>query len=485
MHNIDRLRSAFGPAIVGVIALSAAIASVVGVARMGAAGWLVALGAFAVAGGAAAMWLADRTGPMTRIVTSAALAVQVAILVYATSGHAFQIDMHMYFFATLAVTAGWVDERALIANAAVTALHHLILNFALPWAVFPEESSDLPRVIIHAAILVSQTVVLCWLAARLRQAFEQAEAMQASAEDAGRSAAELAKSEGRRAEGEGRHRAELQDAVAGFQRDIGGLIERLRAESRQMTQTSQSLAGVAASASRDAEQAADSSQQSSGAIGAVAAATEQLTHSVAEIQNQIGGMKAIIDKVNGAAATAQGDVGQLTEQANRISEVVAIIQNIAGQTNLLALNATIEAARAGESGKGFAVVANEVKVLADQTGKATEDIAQRIAAINASTRSTVGAMEEIARRIEEASHCAGGIVASIDQQRVATSEIAVNISNVADRTRQVSDLSRRASEQTRSADQSTQSVAQTAVKTEAATDGLARSVETFLRRLAG
>ena len=485
MNNIDRLRSTFAPAIVGVIALSAAIAAIVAVLRMGAGGWLVALGAFAVAGGAAAMWLADRTGPMTRIVTSAALAVEVAILVYAETGHAFQIDMHMFFFASLAITAGWVDERALIANATVVALHHLILNFALPWAVFPEATSDLPRVLIHAAILVSQTVALCWLAARLRQAFAETEVLQVKAEDASRSASDLAASEGRRAEGEIRRRSDLQETISGFQREIGGLIENLRAQSRRMSQTSQSLTSVAASASRDAEQAAESSQASSGAIGAVAAATEQLTHSVAEIQNQIGGMKAIIDKVNGAAATAQGDVGQLTNQANRISEVVAIIQNIAGQTNLLALNATIEAARAGEMGKGFAVVANEVKVLADQTGKATEDIAQRISAINASTRSTVGAMEEIARHIDEASLCAGGIVSSIDQQRSATSEIAANISHVANSTRQVSDLSRRASEQTRSADQSTRSVAETAVQTETATDGLATSMETFLRRLAG
>ena len=484
MNNIDRLRAAFAPAIIGVIALSAAIAATVGVLRMDAGGWLVAFGAIAVAGGAAALWFADRTGPATRVVTSAALAVEVAILVYATSGHPFQIDMHMYFFAALAIAAGWVDERALIANAAVVAVHHLLLTFALPWAVFPEAGSDLPRVLIHAVILVAQTIALCWVAARLRQAFADAEALQGDAENTSRAAADRAVTEGRRAEGESRRRAEIQDSIAGFQREIGGVIDSLRGQARQMTQASQSLTSVAASASRDAEQAADSSQQSSGAIGAVAAASEQLSHSVAEIQNQIGGMKTLIDKVFGAAATAQGDVGQLTEQANRISEVVAIIQNIAGQTNLLALNATIEAARAGEMGKGFAVVASEVKVLADQTGKATEDIAQRIAAINASTRSTVGAMEEIARHIDEASQCAGGIVSSIDQQRVATSEIAANISQVAQSTRHISELSRRASEQTRAADRGAGSVVEGAVKAEATADGLTGAVETFLRRLA-
>lgn len=483
MNNIDRLRANFSPAIMGVIALSAAIAATVALMRLDG-GWLAALAALAVAGGAGALWLVDRTGPATRMVTSAALAVEVAILVYATSGHAFQIDMHMYFFAALAITAGWVDERAMIAFAGVVAIHHLLLNFLLPWAVFPETASNLPRVLIHAAILIAQTVALCWLAARLRHAFEDAESLQGEAEKTSRAAAERAVHEGRRAEGESHRRAEIQDSISAFQREIGGLLDNLRGQARQMTQASQSLTSVAASASRDANQAADSSQASSGAIGAVAAASEQLSHSVAEIQNQIGGMKALIDKVFGAAATAQGDVGQLTEQANRISEVVAIIQNIAGQTNLLALNATIEAARAGEMGKGFAVVANEVKALADQTGKATEDIAQRIAAINASTRSTVEAMEEIARHIDEASQCAGGIVASIDQQRVATGEIAANISHVAQTTRHVSELSRRASEQTRSADQGAGSVAEGAVKAEATTDGLTRTVETFLRRLA-
>ncbi|PPQ40055.1 methyl-accepting chemotaxis protein [Rhodoblastus acidophilus] len=484
MNNIDRLRHGLAPAIVGVIALLAALVAIVGLTRLDG-GWLLALAAVAVAGGAGAMALADRIGPATRIVTSAALAVEVAMLVYATSGHAFQIDMHMMFFAALALTAGWVDERAMIANATVVALHHVILNFALPWAAFPETGSDLPRVLIHAVILVAQTVALCWLAGRLRAAFADADALRTRAEDEGRSAEDRAAAEGRRAEGESRRRGELQRSVAAFQSEVGRLIEGLRAQSRQMTQTSQSLTSVAASASRDAEQAAESSSQSSGAVGAVAAASEQLSHSVAEIQSQIGGMKSIIDKVNGAAANAQGDVEKLTDQANRISEVVAIIQSIAGQTNLLALNATIEAARAGEMGKGFAVVANEVKVLADQTGKATEDIAQRIAAINASTRSTVGAMEDIARRIDEASQCAGGIVTSIEQQRVATNEIAANISHVASATRHVSDLSRRASEQTRSADHSTRSVVETAVQAEKATDGLARSVDSFLRQLAG
>ncbi len=258
MNNIDRLRATFSPAMMGAIALAAVISASVGLLRMEAGGWLVALGALAVAGGAAALWLVDRTGPATRIVTSAALAVEIAILVYATAGHAYQIDMHMAFFAALAITAGWVDERALIANAAVVAIHHLLLNFLLPWAVFPETVSDLPRVLVHAAILVAQTGALCWLAARLRHAFADAENLQVEAETNSRATADRAVQESRRAEGESHRRTEIQETIAGFQREIGGLIENLRGQARQMTQTSQSLTSVAASASRDAEQAADS-----------------------------------------------------------------------------------------------------------------------------------------------------------------------------------------------------------------------------------
>ncbi len=430
------------------------------------------------------MWVSDPIGPSTRIVTSAASATQVAVLVYAFSGHPFQIDIHMYFFALLAFNVGWVDERALLANAATVAVHHLLLNFILPYAVFPEVSSDLPRVLVHAGVLVVQTVVLCWVAVRLRQAFVVAESAKQNAEEASRSASSLADGQRRRADDEAGSRGQLVTMVSGFQKEVASLLDGLRQQSQQMSQTSEALTSLSAAATHDANDAAETSSHSSSALGAVAAATEQMSHSITEIYSQINGVKAIIDKVQLTTRAAQSDVSQLMVEAGRISDVVNIIQDIAGQTNLLALNATIEAARAGEMGKGFAVVAGEVKTLAQQTAKATDDISARIAAISASTRSTVGAMDGIAKSIEEATHYAISIVSSIDQQRVATGEIASSASQAAETTQQVALVAGRSRETACSTEASTKTVADSAASVQSSADRLARTIDEFVKRLA-
>ena len=484
MNNLDALRKIFAPALIGLLWFNAALVALAAFWLSGLGGWTTALAGVLLAGGSTAMWLSDPIGSATRSVTSAAAATQVALLVYAFAGHPFQIDMHMYFFATLAVVAGWVDARAILANAATVAVHHLVLNFALPAAVFPETGSDFARVLIHATILIAQTAVLCWLAMRLGATFQSAEKATHTAEEASRSADGLADGQRRRADDEARRGGELVKMTGAFQTEVGGLIEGLRQQARQMGEASDALMTLSAAASRDADSAAETSSQSSTSVGAVAAATEEMSHSISEIYNQINGVKDIIDKVQTTTRSAQADVADLMEEAGRISDVVTIIQNIAGQTNLLALNATIEAARAGEMGKGFAVVAGEVKMLAQQTAKATDDISQRIAAISSSTRSTAAAMDGIARSIEEATHYTGAIVGSIDQQRVATSEIASNVSQVAETTRKVTEVSGHSSETARSTGASIQTVADAAAKVESSADRLAQTVTDFVRRLA-
>jgi len=131
-------------------------------------------------------------------------------------------------------------------------------------------------------------------------------------------------------------------------------------------------------------------------------------------------------------------VRSLAAAASRIGEVVKLIQDIASQTNLLALNATIEAARAGEAGKGFAVVASEVKALANQTAKATEDIAAQIAAVQAATQGTVGAIEEIGTTIMASNEIASTIAAAIEEQHATTAEITRNVQQAAQGTAEVS-----------------------------------------------
>src|SRR5262249_22666263 len=171
MNGLEKFRLCFGRGLVALMWLNVAL---IGMAAysVGHVSPIVAIGsAVLIALGATATWLADHTGEATRIVTSMASAGLVALMVYDFSGHRYQIDIHMYFFATLAVCAGWCDWRAIVAFAAVTALHHLILNFIIPTAVFPD-GADLWRVAVHAVIVVTQTIVLIWIVHHLQHALE-------------------------------------------------------------------------------------------------------------------------------------------------------------------------------------------------------------------------------------------------------------------------------------------------------------------------
>jgi methyl-accepting chemotaxis protein len=159
----------------------------------------------------------------------------------------------------------------------------------------------------------------------------------------------------------------------------------------------------------------------------VASATEELTASISEINRQVAQSAKISGKAVDDAKRTDAIVHTLAEGAEKIGAVVGLITNIASQTNLLALNATIEAARAGDAGKGFAVVASEVKNLANQTGKATEEIGAQITQIQTATKEAVEAIRGISATIEEVSAIATAIASAVEEQGAATSEIARNV----------------------------------------------------------
>ena len=169
----------------------------------------------------------------------------------------------------------------------------------------------------------------------------------------------------------------------------------------------------------------------------VAGATEQLTASIREISQQVANSAGVAGQAAEEARRTNEKVTGLARAAQKIGEVVSMIQDIAGQTNLLALNATIEAARAGEHGKGFAVVASEVKALANQTARATEEIATQIEGIQGATSEAVAAIQGIDGTIGRLNEIANAIAAAVEEQGAATGEIADSIQRAAQGTEDV------------------------------------------------
>jgi len=230
----------------------------------------------------------------------------------------------------------------------------------------------------------------------------------------------------------------IEASVTGFEKMIGEIVHMVSSASTELQTAAQAMSATAEETSRQATAVAAASEQASTNVQTVASAAEELTASVAEISKQVANSSKSANKAVEEAGRTDITVQGLVEAAQKIGDVVALISDIASQTNLLALNATIEAARAGDAGKGFAVVATEVKALATQTAKATEEIGQQIAAIQASTGDAVGAIKGIGETISGINEIATTIASAVEEQGAATQEIARNVMEAARGTSEVS-----------------------------------------------
>jgi len=252
--------------------------------------------------------------------------------------------------------------------------------------------------------------------------------------EAERLAAQQREEQGQKAE---RQKA-MEEHIANFDRSMRQSLESLGGAAGELRRTAEGMSSTAEETTRQMVAVSGASEQASGNVQTVASATEEMASSIAEISRQVVHSTEVAGKAVGEASRTNATMQGLSEAAQKIGEVVSLIQDIASQTNLLALNATIEAARAGEAGKGFAVVASEVKSLATQTGKATEEIAGQIGAIQASTKDAVEAIKSIGGVISEINNISASIASAMEQQGATTREITRHTQEAARGTGEVS-----------------------------------------------
>jgi len=249
---------------------------------------------------------------------------------------------------------------------------------------------------------------------------------------------------------EAARKAAMRKLANEFEAAVGNIIDTVSSASTELEAAAGTLTKTADTTQQLSGMVAAASEEASSNVQSVASATEEMTSSVSEISRQVQESSNIAREAVKQAQKTDARIGELSKAAGRIGDVIKLITAVAEQTNLLALNATIEAARAGEAGKGFAVVAQEVKALAAQTAKATDEIGTQIAGMQTATQESVAAIKEIGGTIGRISEISATIAAAVEEQGAATQEIARNVTEAAKGTSKVAtnitDVNRGASE---------------------------------------
>ncbi len=268
-----------------------------------------------------------------------------------------------------------------------------------------------------------------------------------------------------------------------FEANVKTVIGTVAAAATELQSTAESMEGIANATSQRSTAVAAASEEASTNVQTVASAAEELSSSIAEISRQVTQSSKIASNAVQTTQEANERIQGLAAASQKIGQVVQIITDIAEQTNLLALNATIEAARAGDAGKGFAVVAAEVKNLANQTAKATEEIGSQIGSIQGATQQAVTSIAEIGKVIGEINEISSTIAAAVEEQGAATKEIARNVEQASAGT---SEVASNVTEVTKAANETGQAAAQVleaATELSKQSEGLGHTIDNFLVEL--
>jgi len=434
-----------------------------------------------LAGVSEAMARHDRAGRASRVLAGVGLMAAISVIVGVFAGQKLQVDMHMYYFAALALLVCLCDWAVIAAAAATVAVHHLTLNLLLPNLVYAG-GSDWLRVIVHAVILVVEAAVLMWLASTVERMFaavrkeaEAASSAQAAAEanhaeavSAARGAEEARRQqEVERCEAAAEDMATLDSLAAALARlatgdltsrvevelppkalrlrdDFDTAMERLRSVMRSVTENAQATRLSAGEINRAAEDLSRRTEHQAASLEETAAALDEVTVTVRRTSESAdrgksvaGAAKLDAEKSETVVLKAAEAMTGIQASSREIGQIIGVIDEIAFQTNLLALNAGVEAARAGEAGRGFAVVAQEVRALAQRSAEAAKEIKTLIGAsaqqVEAGVRlvdETVQALHEVIGKVGELNGVVVAIAASAQEQASALSQVNTAISQM-------------------------------------------------------